>query len=96
MRNKKVILWPVIGCGLLAFFNSFLASSHPDGLERVAEDLGFIDQAKESFSVFGDYALPFENELIRTGLAGILGVVLTYLLITGLGKLLSRRKAVIK
>jgi cobalt/nickel transport protein len=97
LRNKQIVLLTIIGLiGLLAFFNSFLASPHPDGLERVAEDHGFIEHAKDSFSIFGDYALPFGNKLISTGLAGIFGVLLTYLLLHGLGKILTTKKVASK
>lgn len=97
MRNKRIILWTMIGLiALLAFFNSLLASPHPDGLERVAEDLGFIEDAKESFAIFGDYALPFGNQLISTGLAGIFGVLVTYFLLSGLGKILAAKKVTSK
>ena len=77
----------------LAFFNSLLASTHPDGLERVALDQNFHDQARDSFSIFGDYALPLRHGLLSTGLAGILGVGLTYLLLVGIGKFLTMKKA---
>lgn len=97
MRNRKTVLWIIIGLiGLLAFFNGLLASPHPDGLERVAEDLGFIDHAAESASVFGDYALPIGNDLLSTGLAGILGAVVTYLLLSGIGKILAVKRAGVK
>ena len=55
-----------------------LASSSPDGLERVAEDKGFIDAAEDPpFQIVADYLFPgIENEAIATILAGIVGTVL--------------------
>lgn len=88
-KNKKH-LYIIIGfMAVIAFFNSVLASSHPDGLERVAEDLGFIDVAHDSFSIFGDYTLNIPGELLSTGLAGILGAIVTFGLIYGIGKMIK-------
>ena len=55
-----------------------LASSSPDGLERVAEDKGFIDAAEDPpFQIVADYLFPgIENEATATILAGIVGTVL--------------------
>jgi len=49
---------------LIAVSASYLASSHPDGLEFVAEKLGFINSAVERSSVLGDYN-------VYTGIIGI-------------------------
>lgn len=55
-----------------------LASSHPDGLEWVAEQAGFIDIASEpTYTIIPDYVLPgISNEATATILAGIVGVVI--------------------
>jgi len=65
-----------------------LASSHPDGLERVAEDQGFIGRALDPFyEIIPDYLLPgISNEAISTILAGMIGV----LLVAGVVYLLAR------
>lgn len=94
--TKKVLLWIIGFILLLAFFNSILASSYPDGLERVAEDLGFIDYAKDSFSIFSDYQLPIGDGIVATGLAGVLGVGLTYLVLTLIGKIVINKKVASK
>ncbi|MHB9027304.1 MAG: PDGLE domain-containing protein [Candidatus Latescibacterota bacterium] len=58
---------------------SYFASSHPDGLERVAENLGFLDKAKEpSHSVLPDYTVPGLGGFLSHGLAGIIGVLATF------------------
>jgi hypothetical protein len=53
------------------------ASSEPDGLERVAEDKGFIDEGNDpAYEVIADYVFPgVENERLATVLAGVVGVV---------------------
>ena len=66
---------------LLAGFVSGFASSAPDGLEKVAEDEGFLGASKDSAaadSPLADYALSgIENERLAGGLAGVIGVALT-------------------
>lgn len=61
-------------------FLSPLASDSPDGLERVAEDKGFIERAEDPpFQVIADYLFPgVENEDAATILAGIAGTVVVF------------------
>jgi len=70
-----------------------LASPWPDGLERVAEDKGFIDVALEpAFEIIPDYVFPgVGNEALATILAGLVGTLLLFALTYGLGTLLKRR-----
>lgn len=75
---------------------SFYASSNPDGLEKVAEKIGFIETAEEaatSGSALADYGVEgVENERTSVGIAGIIGVVATGVLATGLFYYLGKRK----
>ena len=87
--------WWVIGL-LLALgvaLHSPLASPHPDGLERVAEDEGFLDQAEDApYQVIPDYAFPgIENEAVATIVAGLVGTALLFALGYALAWLLRRR-----
>ena len=61
------------------------ASGSPDGLERVAEDAGFLERAQSApYAVIADYALPgIQNQALATILAGVIGVTLIYLLVAG-------------
>ncbi|HVL80597.1 MAG TPA: PDGLE domain-containing protein [Actinomycetota bacterium] len=72
----------------LAGLLSPYASSQPDGLERVATDHGIAEREREhalSRSPVADYAVRgVEDDRMATGLAGVLGVVLTF----GVGVLL--------
>jgi hypothetical protein len=70
-----------------------LASSSPDGLERVAEDKGFIDVALAPiFNIFPDYVIPgVSNEAVATILAGIVGTVILFGIGYGLAKLLRAK-----
>ena len=55
-----------------------LASAHPDGLEWVAEQKGFLQAARGPvYNIIPDYVLPgISNEAVATILAGIIGVLL--------------------
>jgi hypothetical protein len=75
---------------------SYYASSDPDGLERVAEDQGFIDDASEhglSESPFADYGVAgVDDPRLSVGLAGVVGVLVTAVVAGGGFWLLTRRK----
>ena len=75
--KMKIILFSI----LIVVLASLFASSHPDGLEKVAEHLGFIEKARaNSFSAPApDYLFPgITNETFATILAGISGVLLIF------------------
>jgi hypothetical protein len=71
-----------------------LASASPDGLERVAEDKGFIGLAGGApFHIIADYVFPgIENEALATILAGIIGTLILFGATYGLAWLLTLRK----
>ena len=78
-RSRIGRWWWVVGiaiAALVVIVLAPLASPDPDGLERVAEDQGFIERAQNFFSgLLGDYAIPgIDNEWLSTVLAGLLGV----------------------
>lgn len=68
---------------LIVVVFSPLASSHPDGLERVAEDHDFIDAAEGPIvEILPDYTIPvIDNEAMTTIVAGAVGV----LIVAGVG-----------
>jgi hypothetical protein len=76
--NKKWFGVVAVGLGIAVIVALFspLASSHPDGLERVAEDKEFIEEAKDpSYEILPDYTIPgIENEEVSTILSGIVGI----------------------
>lgn len=71
-----------------------LASAWPDGLERVAEDKGFIEAALEpAFKLIPDYAFPgLRNEALATIVAGLIGTLILFGAGYGLGSLLRRQR----
>lgn len=82
-------------CLLLAGVVSVWASGHPDGLEFVAERLGFGGGAGEhaaSGSPFADYGTSGVGDArLSGGLAGVVGVVVVAVVAFGLMHLLRRR-----
>lgn len=80
--------------GVVAASSAWLASGDPDGLERVAEDKGFIDSAQDpGYEVLPDYTVPgVEDEGLSTALAGLIGVAVVAALGLGAGYLLRARR----
>jgi hypothetical protein len=73
------------------------ASPHPDGLEKVAGDTGFIDRATttsvQEGSPIADYAFPgIANERVATGVAGFVGTIGVFLVAVAAAWLLRRRR----
>ena len=77
-RHYLGLLVVGIGIALLITFFSPLASSEPDGLEKVAENHGFITQAEDApYEIIADYVFPWvDNEDLATVLAGMTGVLI--------------------
>lgn len=71
-------IWAGIGITLLVLFLSPFASADPDGLERVAIDLGFMSKAGSApFKLLPDYTVPFlGNTPLSTVAAGLVGAVI--------------------
>lgn len=88
MRTSKNIFFTIVGIliiFIIAMALSLAASSSPDGLEKVAENHGFIDRAttvlSEGFFLIPDYAFRgVENEYGQTSLAGFFGVLIIFAL----------------
>ena len=70
-----------------------LASPHPDGLERVAEDQGFLDRAQDApYQILPDYVFPgIGNEAVATIAAGLFGTLVVFGIGYGLAWVVRRR-----
>jgi cobalt/nickel transport protein len=106
-RNKGLWLFVLVALAvtvILGVFVSPFASKSPDGLDKTAEDKGFVKKAEETKpawdkSPMKDYAIPgVKNEKASTGLSGLIGVLITLavaltigLLVYGLGRLWGKR-----
>lgn len=78
----------IIGLVLSPFANGF-----PDGLEWVAEKYAFLTESAPLFaSPFNDYSLSsINNEILAVGVAGFIGVIITFSAVVGLGFLLNAK-----
>ena len=75
---RKYIYYFIL-IALIAVSASYLASAFPDGLEFVAEKLGFISAAVESSSVMTDYTVPLLGETsFSTAVSGLIGITLCF------------------
>ena len=73
---------------------SLFASNSPDGLEKVATDLGFINTSQAApFELFADYSVPGFDGAAGTALAGVIGALVVLLVIVLLNRLASARKS---
>ncbi|CCQ96318.1 conserved exported hypothetical protein [[Clostridium] ultunense Esp] len=88
---KKIWIWLLLSLGIAGFL-SYFASSYPDGFEKAGEETGFIKGATSFFSsLFPDYTVPGVPAWISTGLAGMIGVLLTFGLFLLLGFFLRKK-----
>jgi hypothetical protein len=89
--------WWLVGlviAALVVIVLAPLASPDPDGLERVAEDQGFIGAARDAvYSIIPDYTVPGIDGSLSTILAGLIGIAIVFVAMVGLGRLLARRRS---
>jgi cobalt/nickel transport system permease protein len=82
--------WVVVGAliSLVVVLLSPLASADPDGLERVADDLGFLGTAQSApYEILPDYTVPFLGETsLSTIVAGMIGMAVVAAIILLLGQ----------
>ena len=89
--------WVIAGVliALVVVLLSPLASAFPDGLERVAEDMGFLGTAQSApYRLLPDYVLLFlGNTPISNILAGVIGVVVVLALAVLAGRTLQKKSS---
>lgn len=94
-RNRVFFAGLLVAALILAGVVSYYASSKPDGLEKVAADHGLSENAQDhdlADSPLADYAVrDVDNERLSVGLSGVIGVVVTLAIGSGLFFLLRRR-----
>lgn len=93
-REKGGRGWVLGGivAALLVVLISPLASADPDGLERVAQDIGFLSMGHDApYQIIPDYTLPFLGETpLSTIIAGVLGIAIVALVIILFARLLKK------
>lgn len=91
--SPKDIIFGVVVALIFAVFISPFASPFLDGLEKVAQDRGFIEKGEEAVlaSPIPDYLWPgIKNESMATSIAGMAGTFITFIVGWGLALLLRR------
>jgi cobalt/nickel transport system permease protein len=86
--------WVVAGVviALVVILLSPLASLNPDGLNRVALDLGFIESAQAGAGPFAGYSVPFLADASAAKIAaGILGALIVLVLAVLTGRSLQKK-----
>ena len=95
VKNKSFFISGFLISLFLAGVISFYASSSPDGLEKVAEEIGFIETAQEHSNadgVLADYGVKgLDNERASVGVAGVIGVIATAVIAGVLFRFISRK-----
>lgn len=90
--------WVVVGVviSLAVVLLSPFASANPDGLERVATDMGFINAGQSApFQIISDYNIPFLGATpLSTILAGVTGVLVVLGLVIVAGKSLQQKSQI--
>ncbi len=88
VATRTFVIGGVLVALVFAAVVSQFAVDNPDGLERVAEDTGFIDSGEDhslADSLFADYATQgMSNETLSLAIAGIVGTVVSLLVAYGL------------
>jgi len=87
---------PVVSILLISGLLSLVASAWPDGLERVAENLGFINLAEQVRvavpTPFADYSIEGLGP-IGTSIAGIIGSIVCFAVAFGIAKVVKPKNA---
>ena len=95
ISTRALVVTGLLVALLLAGVASFYASTHPDGLESVAEKLGLsgtVQDHASSGSPLADYGTEgISNERLSGGVAGVVGVLVVALVGGGLAWALRRR-----
>ena len=92
-RGSSGWVYAGILISLLAVLLSPLASANPDGLERVAKDMGFLELGQSAaYEVLPDYTVPFLGETaLSTIVAGAIGALVVLGLMVVIGGMLRRK-----
>ncbi|MFH0771979.1 MAG: PDGLE domain-containing protein [Candidatus Omnitrophota bacterium] len=91
MSGKEILAGLLIALFLAIFITPF-ASEWPDGLEKVAEEKGFIKAAEEPLfrAPLADYTWPaIKSDKLSASFSGIAGTLMTFFLAYGASYVLN-------
>ena len=94
VEARTLVAGGVILALILGTLAVFFASGNPDGLERVAEDVGFLEAAQEPlYDLLPDYVVPgISSETAAGVLAVVVGTLLLFAVGYGVARILRRRR----
>jgi len=95
--SKKIVSYLPVGIAVVVgFLLSPFASILPDGLDKVADKFGIMPVELPTFvTPLADYSFPFvQNEMFSTAIAGLIGVIFTFITVWVVGKLLIGKRGV--
>lgn len=91
-EGKRVWIWLAVSLAVAALLAPF-ASELPDGLEKVAERLGFMGkEVSQLTSPLPDYGIPGMDGRISAAVAGLIGVLATFAVAYSIARLIHRRR----
>jgi cobalt/nickel transport protein len=94
MRKHELVIGLAVALSIALFLSPF-ASSWPDGLEKVAKDLGFLEKgegAEVLKAPIPDYKFPgLDGEGFSTALSGSIGTLAMFGIGFGVARLLRRK-----
>jgi cobalt/nickel transport protein len=98
-KDKIFIAITILAAAVISFFLSPLASKQPDGLEKVAQNLGFAGKAVNILKInyiMADYVFPgIKNSYWQTAFSGFFGVLIIlalFALVFGIIILVNKNK----
>lgn len=95
MRTRTFVVVGILATLLVAGVGSYWASTHPDGLQHVAQKAGFAHKAEDSAAkrspLSGYQVEGVENPAVGRGLAGVIGALVVLTLAGGLTYVVRRR-----
>lgn len=93
MKRTSLIIGGLVIAVVVVIAASLWASGDPDGLERVAENQEFIGAGEDApYEIIPDYTVPGIEGAPSTILAGIVGIVVVFVLVWAVGRLLAQRR----
>jgi len=94
MRKHELVIGLAAALSIALFLSPF-ASSWPDGLEKVAKDLGFFEKGEGAEILkapLPDYKFPgLDSEGVSTALSGAIGTFAMFGIGFGVARLLRRK-----
>lgn len=92
IAKKATWIWLALSIGVAMLLAPF-ASKLPDGLNKVAESLGFLERGRPGLNTpLAGYRIPGMEGGISTAMAGIVGILVMFIVAYAIVKVLHRKR----